>query len=177
MRRPTATLETLSRPLIETRRADASGIERVPQVAAGARPAVVLAGRPAAEWAPDSRRFRRARLRIVQKLPVWNDDRIVSDRAHARYYHLRPDHLGSVRLGSARLGSARLGSARLGSARLGSARLGSARLGSARLGSARLGSARLGSVRRFTEASAQHQPYSAATAYSALQRRNTILVR
>jgi hypothetical protein len=132
MRRPTATLETLSRPLIETRRADASGIERVPQVAAGARPAVVLAGRPAAEWAPDSRRFRRARLRIVQKLPVWNDDRIVSDRAHARYYDLRPDHLGSVRLGS---------------------------------------------VRRFTEASAQHQPYSAATAYSALQRRNTILVR
>ena len=83
--------------------------------------------RPAAEWALDAGRFQLARLLIVQKLPVWNDDRIVSDRTHARYYDLRPDYLGSVRW--------------------------------------------------FTEALAQHQPYSAATAYSALQRRNTILVR
>jgi len=35
----------------------------------------------------------------------------------------------------------------------------------------------LGSVRQFTEALAQHQPYSAAAAYSALSRHNTILVR
>jgi hypothetical protein len=55
---------------------------------------------------------------LVLKVAVWNDDRIVRDRTHARYCDLRPVCLGSVR--------------------------------------------------RFTEALAQHQPYSAATAYSAL---------
>src|SRR5438105_2023159 len=36
------------------RRAHASAIERVPLIAAGSRPAVVIAGRPAAEWAADA---------------------------------------------------------------------------------------------------------------------------
>ena len=41
-------------PLVEARRAHASAIERVPLIAAGSRPAVVLAGRPAAERAADA---------------------------------------------------------------------------------------------------------------------------
>jgi hypothetical protein len=119
MRRPSAAREALGfSPLMKAGGADATCVERVPLVAAGAEPFVFLPGRPAAEWALDARRFRLAGLLIVQKLPVWNDNRIVRDRTHARYYDLRPDYLSSVR--------------------------------------------------RFTEALAQHQPYSAATAYSAL---------
>ena len=100
---------------MKARWADAPGIERVPLVAAGAKPFVFFAGRPAAQWAADAWG---AGVLFVLKVAVWNDDRIVRDRTHARYYDLRPDYLGSVR--------------------------------------------------RFTEALAQHQPYSAATAYSAL---------
>jgi hypothetical protein len=29
--------------------------------------------------------------------PEWNDDRIVNDRNHARYYDLHPEYLGSAR--------------------------------------------------------------------------------
>jgi hypothetical protein len=77
--------------------ADASRVEGIPLIAAGAKPLVLFAGRPAAERAANTWRFRLAGLLFVQKLPVWNDDRIVSDWTHARYYDLRPDYLGSVR--------------------------------------------------------------------------------
>ncbi len=56
MRRPALTGGTAScHPLIETRRAHPAGIERVPPVPAVAPPAVVLAWRPAAERAADTR--------------------------------------------------------------------------------------------------------------------------
>ena len=56
MRRPTATLEALRRsPLMKARRAHSSGIECVPFIPTGARPAVVLAGRPAAARASNAR--------------------------------------------------------------------------------------------------------------------------
>jgi hypothetical protein len=56
MRRPSATLETLSRsPLVEAGGADTPGIERVPMVPADAKPMVFLAGRPAAQRASDAR--------------------------------------------------------------------------------------------------------------------------
>jgi hypothetical protein len=90
VRRPSTAREALGfSPLVQAGWAHASCIERVPFTAAGAKPLVLLAGRPAAERALDARRFRLAGLLIVQKLPVWNDDRIISDRTHCRYYDLR----------------------------------------------------------------------------------------
>ena len=73
-----------------------SCVEGIPLIAAATRPAVVLAGRLAAQWAPDAGRSRFASLLIVFKFAVWSDDRIVNDRTHARCYDLRPDYLGSV---------------------------------------------------------------------------------
>ena len=67
------------------------GIKRVPLIAAGARPAVFFAGRPTAEWAADARWSRRAGVLLLLKLAVWNNDRIVRDRIHARYYDPHPD--------------------------------------------------------------------------------------
>ena len=43
--------------LLETVWADASGVERIPHIAALAEPVIFLAGRPAAERAADARRF------------------------------------------------------------------------------------------------------------------------
>jgi len=39
---------------VEAGWADPSCVERIPLIAAATRPAVVLAGRPAAQWAPDA---------------------------------------------------------------------------------------------------------------------------
>jgi hypothetical protein len=56
MRRPSAASEALGlSPLVKARWADASGVERVPLIAALAEPFVFLAGRPAAERAADAR--------------------------------------------------------------------------------------------------------------------------
>jgi len=55
MRRPAATLEALCRrPLMKAGRADASRIERVPQMPTGAGPEVVFARRPTTFGAPDT---------------------------------------------------------------------------------------------------------------------------
>ena len=55
VRGPVATLETLRRsPLVKACRAHRTRVERVPHVATGTKPAVVLARRPTAEWAPDA---------------------------------------------------------------------------------------------------------------------------
>jgi hypothetical protein len=56
MRRPPATFEALGRsPLIETRRAHSTRVERIPSVAAATRPQVILTRRPSADRAPDAR--------------------------------------------------------------------------------------------------------------------------
>jgi hypothetical protein len=59
MRRPPLTREALGRsPLVEAGWADAARVERIPLISAGTRPAVVFAGRPAAERAADARQNR-----------------------------------------------------------------------------------------------------------------------
>jgi len=91
MRRPSAAREALSfTPLVEAGWADASCIKSIPLIAAGAEPFVFLAGRPATKRAADARRFRLAGLSLFVNLALWNNDRIVGDRRHARYYHPRP---------------------------------------------------------------------------------------
>jgi len=56
MRRPSAAREALSlSPLVKASWADASRIEGIPLISAGAKPFVFFAGRPAAEWAADAR--------------------------------------------------------------------------------------------------------------------------
>ena len=66
VRRPAATLEALGRsPLVKAQGADSPGVERVPQVAARARPAVFLAGRPAAERVSDARAGRIEALLLI----------------------------------------------------------------------------------------------------------------
>jgi hypothetical protein len=67
---------------MKTGRADASRIERVPLVSAGAEPFVVFARRPAAERAADARRLRLARLLIVLKLALWNNGGSISRWTH-----------------------------------------------------------------------------------------------
>ena len=70
------------------RRAHASAIERVPLIAAGSRPAVVIAGRPAAEWAADAGA---GRIEILS----WSSSRSkttydlaeLSERAHTPHYY------------------------------------------------------------------------------------------
>ena len=82
MRRPSATREALRFcPLVKAGWADASSVERVPRVTALAEPAVFLPGRPAAQWAAWD-----AEVLLLLNLAVWNDDRIVRNRTHARYY-------------------------------------------------------------------------------------------
>lgn len=88
MRRPSAARQTLGfSPLVDACWAHASSIERVPFMPAGAEPFVFLAWRPAAEGAADVR-FGRACALVFLKLAVWNDDWIVRDWTHARYYDL-----------------------------------------------------------------------------------------
>jgi hypothetical protein len=92
MRRPSSAREALRfSPLVEAGGADASGVERVPFVSAGAEPLVFFTGRPAAERAADARRFRLTGLPIFLKLAVWNDGWMVGDRIHDRHYALDPD--------------------------------------------------------------------------------------
>jgi hypothetical protein len=56
VRRPSAAREALGfRPLVKARGADASGVERIPLIAAGAEPLIFLPGRPAAERVADAR--------------------------------------------------------------------------------------------------------------------------
>src|ERR1017187_5226112 len=56
VRRPPLTREALrGGPLMEARRVHSSRVERIPLMTTGARPAVVLAGCPAAQRAPDTR--------------------------------------------------------------------------------------------------------------------------
>ena len=119
MRRPAATGQALGfRLLVEARGADASCVERVPLVSAGAKPFVSLRGDQ-----PHSGH----RMRGGSDVPgFFSCSRSRSGTMTGlsatglmlAIYALRPDYLSSVR--------------------------------------------------RFTEALAQHQPYSAATAYSAL---------
>ena len=66
----------------------ALGIEGVPFMSAGARPAVFLAGRPAAERTTDAGRIG---ILLLVKLAIRNNARIVHHRTHARYYDLRSD--------------------------------------------------------------------------------------
>jgi len=83
MRRPFAAREALGfSPLMEAGWADASCVERVPLIAARAKPFVLFAGRPAAERAADAWGFRSVGLLLM----VWNYQRIVCDRTHVRYY-------------------------------------------------------------------------------------------
>ena|SRR5579864_3875205 len=71
MQRPSAARETLGfSPLVQACGAHASGVERVPLVAAGAEPLVFFAGRPAAERAADARRLRSAGLLLFHKLAI-----------------------------------------------------------------------------------------------------------
>jgi hypothetical protein len=66
--------------------ADASSIECVPFMPACAKPSIFVAGRPATEWAADAWG---AGVLPLLSLAVWNDDRIVRERTHARYYDPR----------------------------------------------------------------------------------------
>jgi len=69
---------------MEASRADTPGLERVPKVAAGARPHVILAGRPAAERAPNSRAGG-VETFLLLKLAINNDRRLgVREGVHAQ---------------------------------------------------------------------------------------------
>ena len=85
MRRPAGARKALCRsPLVNAHGADSSRIEGVPFMAAGARPAVVLAGRPTAEWASNARAGRTEALLLV-KLAIQNNGRfggVIRERAH-----------------------------------------------------------------------------------------------
>jgi hypothetical protein len=67
---------------VEASRADSPRVERVPLVAAGARPAVVLAWRPAAEWASNAGAGRVEALLLV-KLAIQDNRLMMREGAHA----------------------------------------------------------------------------------------------
>jgi hypothetical protein len=95
MRRPSAAREALRfSPLVKARCADASRVKGVPLIAAGAKPFIFLAGRPAAERAADKWRLRLAGFLLLFKLAIWNNDRIACDRDRsstaANERHLAP---------------------------------------------------------------------------------------
>jgi hypothetical protein len=86
MRRPAPTRKALRlNPLMEASGAHSSRIKGVPLMPAGARPELVLTGRPAAEWASDTRAGR-----VEAFLVIWlaiQDNRLVMrEGAHASYY-------------------------------------------------------------------------------------------
>jgi hypothetical protein len=69
---------------MEALRAHSSGLERVPNVAASARPHVILAGRPVAERAADARAGG-VETFLLLKLRINNDRRlVVREGAHAQ---------------------------------------------------------------------------------------------
>ena len=72
MRRPLSARKALGfSPLVKAGWAHSSRVERVSFMSAGARPTVLLSGRPAAEWASD---VRAGGDLLVLKLAIWNDD-------------------------------------------------------------------------------------------------------
>src|SRR5262249_10567018 len=58
-------------PLVQARCADPARVESIPLIAAGAKPFIVFAGRPAAEWAADVRRLRG--ILLLLKLAIQNE--------------------------------------------------------------------------------------------------------
>lgn len=78
-------------PLVQAGWADSRSVECIPLLPAGAEPLVIFARRPAAERAADARG---AGVLFFLKPALWNDDWIVRDRTHARYYDLDPDPSG-----------------------------------------------------------------------------------
>jgi hypothetical protein len=83
MRRPSTAREALRfSPLMQAGRAYSTPVERVPLEAAGAKPFVLLTGRPTAERATDAWRLRFAGSLYFLKLAVGNCDRFVGDRTH-----------------------------------------------------------------------------------------------
>ena len=86
VQRPTAAREALRlSPLVQAGWADASRIEGIPLIAAGAEPFVFFARRPTAERAADARAGW-IEAYLLLKLAVWNADWVVRHRTHARYY-------------------------------------------------------------------------------------------
>jgi hypothetical protein len=61
------------RPLVETRWADSSSVERIPLITALAEPLVLFSGRPAAEGAADARGFGLAGFLVFLTLVVWSN--------------------------------------------------------------------------------------------------------
>jgi len=83
MRRPLSARKALGfSPLVKAGWAHSSRVERVSFMSAGARPTVLLSGRPAAEWASDVRAGGDEAL-ILLRLPVWSNDRTVRNGSHA----------------------------------------------------------------------------------------------
>jgi len=75
---------------MKTGGAHASSVESIPLIAAVAEPFVFLAGRPAAERAADAWRFRFAGFLLFFEVALWNNNRIVGNWIHDRYYHPHP---------------------------------------------------------------------------------------
>jgi len=82
--RPLLTGEALRRsPLMEAGGAYPASVEGVPLIAATTRPAVILAGRPAAEWAPNAR-TERVEAFLLFGLAINNNRGVTREGAHAR---------------------------------------------------------------------------------------------
>jgi hypothetical protein len=92
VRRPPSAGKALRlRPLVQARRADASGVKGVPFMTTSTRPEVFLARQPPAERAADAWRLGGAGFFLFLKLALWNNDRIVRDRIHVHHYDLHAD--------------------------------------------------------------------------------------
>jgi hypothetical protein len=73
MRRPARARKTLGLdPVMQARGANSACVECVPLMAAGARPAVFLPGRPATQWATDAR-ARRIMALVLFRLAIQHD--------------------------------------------------------------------------------------------------------
>ena len=84
--RPSTAREALRfSPLVQARGADASGVECVPLIAAGAKSSVFLAGRPATLWTPDARATGVEALFLVE-FSIHRDRLVILDGEHAQYY-------------------------------------------------------------------------------------------
>ena len=82
--RPLLTGEALRRsPLMEASGAYPASVEGVPLIAATARPAVIVAGRPAAEWAPNARTGR-VEAFLLFGLAINNNRGVIREGVHAR---------------------------------------------------------------------------------------------
>jgi hypothetical protein len=83
VRRPSTAREALGfSPLVQAGWANASSVERVPLVPAGAKPFVVLSGRPATERAADARGFGLAGFLVFLKLAVWSNSGSIGRWTH-----------------------------------------------------------------------------------------------